>query len=164
MSPSEDKGEGKEINRRDFMKLTIAGIGGVIAAAIGIPAIAYIVGPALKEKTADWIKLGAVNKVELNTPTLFKTTIQTQTGWVSSEEEFSGYVMTENGQDFIVMSNVCTHLGCKVRWIPDQEGFYCPCHNGVFAKDGSVVSGPPPRPLDRFGVKIEDGILYVQKG
>jgi menaquinol-cytochrome c reductase iron-sulfur subunit len=164
MSASEDKGEGKEINRRDFMKLTIAGIGGVIAAAIGIPAIAYIVGPALKEKTADWIKLGAVNKVELNTPTLFKTTIQTQTGWVSSEEEFSGYVMTENGQDFIVMSNVCTHLGCKVRWIPDQEGFYCPCHNGVFAKDGSVVSGPPPRPLDRFEVKIEDGILYVQKG
>ena len=164
MNPSEDKGEGKEINRRDFMKITIAGIGGVIAAAIGIPAIAYIVGPALKEKAADWIKLGAVNKVELNTPTLFKTTIQTQTGWVSSEEEFSGYVMTENGQDFIVMSNICTHLGCRVRWIPDKEGFYCPCHNGVFAKDGSVVSGPPPRPLDRFEVKIEDGILYVQRG
>jgi menaquinol-cytochrome c reductase iron-sulfur subunit len=146
------------------MKITIAGIGGVIAAAIGIPAIAYIVGPALKDKTADWIKLGAVNKVELNTPTLFKTTVQTQTGWVSSEEEFSGYVMTENGQDFIVMSNVCTHLGCRVRWIPDKEGFYCPCHNGVFAKDGTVVSGPPPRPLDRFEVKIEDGILYVQRG
>ena len=164
MDPSEDKGEGKEINRRDFMKITIAGIGGVIAAAIGIPAIAYIVGPALKEKTADWIKLGAVNKVELNTPTLFKTTVQTQTGWVSSEEEFSGYVMTENGQDFIVMSNICTHLGCRVRWIPDKEGFYCPCHNGVFAKDGTVVSGPPPRPLDRFEVKIEDGILYVQRG
>lgn len=160
MNSSEDK----EINRRDFMKITIAGIGGVIAAAIGIPAIAYIVGPALKEKTADWIKLGAVNKVELNTPTLFKTTVQTQTGWVSSEEEFSGYVMTENGQDFIVMSNVCTHLGCRVRWIPDKEGFYCPCHNGVFAKDGTVVSGPPPRPLDRFEVKIEDGILYVQRG
>lgn len=160
MNSSEDK----EINRRDFMKITIAGIGGVIAAAIGIPAIAYIVGPALKDKTADWIKLGAVNKVELNTPTLFKTTVQTQTGWVSSEEEFSGYVMTENGQDFIVMSNVCTHLGCRVRWIPDKEGFYCPCHNGVFAKDGTVVSGPPPRPLDRFEVKIEDGILYVQRG
>jgi Rieske Fe-S protein len=54
MDPSEDKGqgkgEGKEINRRDFMKLTIAGIGGVIAAAIGIPAIAYIVGPALRSR------------------------------------------------------------------------------------------------------------------
>jgi Rieske Fe-S protein len=70
--------------------------------------------------------------------------------------------MTENGQGFIVMSNICTHLGCKVRWIPDQEGFFCPCHNGVFAKDGSVVSGPPPRPLDQYEVKIEDGILYVK--
>jgi menaquinol-cytochrome c reductase iron-sulfur subunit len=160
MSPSEDK----KINRRDFMKITIAGIGGAIAAAIGLPAIAYIVGPALKEKSGDWIRLGAVNKVELNTPTLFKTTVETQTGWVSAEEEFSGYVLTENGQEFIVMSNVCTHLGCRVRWIPDQEGFYCPCHNGVFAKDGTVVSGPPPRPLDRFEVKIEDGILYVMRG
>lgn len=158
MSPSEDK----EINRRDFMKITIVGIGGVIAAAIGLPAIAYIAGPALKEKVGDWIRLGAVNKVELNTPTLFKTTVETQTGWVKAEEEFSGYVMTENGQDFIVMSNVCTHLGCKVRWIPDQEGFFCPCHNGVFAKDGSVVAGPPPRPLDRYEVKIEDGVLYVK--
>ena len=154
----------KKLDRRDFMKATIVSIGGVIGAAIGIPAIPYIIGPAQKQDTADWIRLGAVSKVELSVPTLFKLTLETQTGWVNSEEEFSVYVLTENGQDYTVMSNVCTHLGCRVRWIPDQGEFFCPCHNGVFAKDGSVVDGPPPRPLDKFEYKVEDGSIFVKRG
>lgn len=153
-----------KMDRRDFMKATIAAIGGIIGAAIGIPAIPYIIGPAQKQEDTAWIRLGVVSKVELNVPTLFKMTLETQTGWVSSEEEFSVYVLTENGQDFSVMSNVCTHLGCRVRWIPEKEEFFCPCHNGVFAKDGSVVSGPPPRPLDQFEYKVEDGAIFVKRG
>lgn len=150
--------------RRDFMKATIFGIGGLISAAIGLPAIGYIVGPALKQAADVWIRLGAVSKVELNSPTLFKTTVETQTGWLTSQEEVSAYVLTDNGQDFVVLSNICTHLGCRVRWIADDGRFHCPCHDGVFAKDGTVVSGPPPRPLDRFENKVEDGILYVKRG
>jgi len=154
----------KKLDRRDFMKATIVSIGGIIGAAIGIPAIPYVIGPARNQENIDWIRLGAVSKVELNVPTLFKLTLETQTGWVSSEEEFSVYVLTENGQDYSVMSNVCTHLGCRVRWIPEQGEFFCPCHNGVFAKDGSVVDGPPPRPLDKFEYKVEDGTIFVKRG
>ena len=152
------------LDRRDFMKAAIVSIGGIIGAALGIPAIPYIVGPAQQQDNADWIRLGAVGKVELNVPTLFKMTLETQTGWVSSEEEFSVYVLTENGQDYSVMSNVCTHLGCRVRWIPEEGEFFCPCHNAVFAKDGSVVDGPPPRPLDKFDYKVEDGVIFVKRG
>lgn len=158
------KSKDNQIVRRDFMKGAIAAIGGVIAAAIGLPAIPYIMGPALTKEEEDWIQLGTTTKVELSNPTLFKTTIETQTGWINTEEEFSVYVLTENGQDFIALSNICTHLGCRVRWIPDEEGFFCPCHNAVFAKDGSVVAGPPPRPLDRFATKVEEGILFVKRG
>lgn len=154
----------EKANRRDFMKATIVAIGGIIGGTIGISAIPYIVGPALKKDEGNWIQLGAVSKVELDTPTLFKATVETQTGWISSDEEISVYALTENGQDFTVMSNVCTHLGCRVRWIPEQGEFFCPCHNGVFAKNGSVVAGPPPRPLDRFESKVENGILYIKRG
>lgn len=153
-----------QMGRRDFMKAAIAAIGGIIGAAIGLPAIPYIMGPALKKDEENWVQLGTTTKVELDTPTLFKTTIETQTGWISAEEEFSVYVLTNNGEDFVAMSNICTHLGCRIRWIPDEEGFFCPCHNGVFAKDGTVVAGPPPRPLDRFTTKVEDGILFVKRG
>ena len=159
-----DKPKDNKLGRRDFMKAVIASIGGLIGAAIGLPAIPYIIGPALKKESDDWIRIGSINKVELNIPTLFKTKVETQTGWISSEEELAVYVLTSNGQDFVVMSNVCTHLACRVRWIPDQDSFFCPCHNGVFSKDGTVVDAPPPRPLDRFESKVEEGTIFIKRG
>jgi Rieske Fe-S protein len=81
-----------------------------------------------------------------------------------NEEEISIYVLTDDGREFIAMSNVCTHLGCRVRWISDQQLFFCPCHNASFDVEGVVLSGPPPRPLDRFEVKAEDGQLFVLGG
>jgi len=158
-------GDEQLINRRNFMSLATWAIGGLISLGMGIPAIAYIIGPALnRARPQDWIRLGPVSKVELMTPTLFKFTIQRQTGWIVNEEEVSIYILTENGRDFVAMSNICTHLGCRVRWIADQEKFFCPCHNGVFDKQGKVVSGPPPRPLDRYEVKVEDDQILVLGG
>lgn len=151
------------MTRRQFMKAAIAVIGSLIGGAVGLPAVAYVVGPALKKTADEWVRLGAISKVELGTPTLFKTVIERQTGWITDQQEISAYVLTDDGQTFIAMSNICTHLGCRARWIPEQEKFFCPCHNGVFDKDGSVVSGPPPRPLDRFETKVESGVLFIRR-
>jgi menaquinol-cytochrome c reductase iron-sulfur subunit len=159
-----DKPEDKQFGRRNFMKVAIASIGGFIGAAIGLPAIPYIMGPALQKESDSWIPLGSVSKVEINIPTLFKKTLETQTGWINTEEEISVYVLTSNGQDYVVMSNVCTHLGCRVRWIPEKDSFFCPCHNGVFSREGAVLDGPPPRPLDRFESKVEDGVIFIKRG
>lgn len=153
------------LNRRDFMSIATWAIGILIGAGLGLPAIAYIIGPALrKEDALAWIRLGSISKVELGTPTLFKAKIERQTGWIVNEEEISVYVFTENGRDFVAMSNICTHLGCRVRWIKDQDQFFCPCHNGVFDKSGGVVTGPVPRSLDRFEVKVEDDQLFILGG
>jgi Rieske Fe-S protein len=157
--------EEKPITRRNFLATAVWAIGGLISAGLGIPAIAYLIGPALRSQALEaWISLGSTSKVELGTPTLFRARVERQTGWIVNEEELSVYVLTENGRDFTAMSNICTHLGCRVRWIPDREQFYCPCHNGVFDKAGEVVSGPPPRPLDRFETKVENGQIYVLGG
>lgn len=157
--------EEKPITRRNFLSTAVWAIGGLISAGLGIPAIAYLIGPALRSQALEaWISLGSTSKVELGTPTLFRARVERQTGWIVNEEELSVYVLTENGRDFTAMSNICTHLGCRVRWIPDREQFYCPCHNGVFDKAGEVVSGPPPRPLDRFETKVENGQIYVLGG
>lgn len=153
------------LDRRKFLSLATWAIGVLIGAGMGIPAVAFIIGPALQsEEERVWIRLGSVSKVTLGVPTLFKTTIERKTGWIVNEEEQSVYVLTENGREFIAMSNVCTHLGCRVRWIEDREEFFCPCHNGVFDKQGSVVDGPPPRPLERYQVKVEDDLLYILGG
>lgn len=152
----------KGVSRKDFMRSAIFAIGGFIGFSIGIPAIAYILGPALKKnQTQDWIPLGSPSKVEIGIPTLFRTRIEQKAGWITEEQELNFYVLTENGREFSALSNVCTHLGCRVRWVEDETQFFCPCHNAVFDKQGNVVSGPPPRPLDTFEVKVENGQLFI---
>ena len=114
-------------SRRTFMARATGAIAGLISLGLAIPAVAYIVGPALRrDETAEWIPLGSASKVELGTPTLFKARIERQTGWIVDQQELSIYVLTDNGRDYIALSNVCTHLGCRVRWIADQEQFFCP--------------------------------------
>ena len=156
----------QEPNRRHFLKVAaILGIGGAVSAGIGIPGIAYVVEPAVKQvDNEEWIHLGSTSKVQLGTPTLFSAKIETKTGWVTNIKEILVYVYTENGHDYIALSNICTHLGCRVRWIDDQQKFFCPCHNGVFDKQGNVLSGPPPRPLDQYEVKIDQNEVLIKAG
>lgn len=143
------------LTRREFLEWVTKTNVTIIAVLYAIPAIAYIIGDSLRRRVENWIPLGPVSKVEFGTPTLFKANVTRTAGWVSSNDEFFIYVLTENGRDFIALSNICTHLGCRVRWIADREQFYCPCHVGIFDKEGNVISGPPPRPLDRYMVKVE---------
>ena len=155
----------KGLKRRDFLSMATLAIGGFISMVVGIPAVAYIIGPARETRPEQsWIRLGSASKIELGTPTLFKTRIERQVGWIVNEEEKSVYILTEDGRNFVAMSNICTHLGCRVRWISEQKQFFCPCHNAIFDKEGEVVTGPPPRPLDRSEVKVEDGQLYILGG
>lgn len=158
-------GESDKLSRRNFMQTAIWGIGGIIGIGYVVPAIAYMVKPALKsQQSQTWQRLGPTSKVELGTPTLFTFTVQTQTGWIVNAEEVSVYVLSTDGRTYIAMSNICTHLGCHIRWISEKNQFFCPCHNGVFDITGNVVSGPPPRPLTRLDVKVEDGQLLVMAG
>ncbi len=67
--------------------------------------------------------------------------------------------VSEDG--FVAFSVHCTHLGCPVRWLPDAELFMCPCHGGVFYEDGRVASGPPPRPLVRYPVRVRGELVEI---
>ncbi len=59
------------------------------------------------------------------------------------------------------ISTVCSHLGCTVFWQKDRKQFFCPCHNGRFDKDGNVLEGPPPTPLETYRVEIEGDNVFV---
>ena len=52
---------------------------------------------------------------------------------------------------YVAYSRICTHNSCPVFYRPDENGFECRCHGGLFSiVDGSVLQGPPPRPLPRI--------------
>src|SRR5512134_1082139 len=87
--------KGEDVSRRDAMKLGISLIGGLISAALGIPAIAYIIGPALKKDRDNWVRVGSLSKIETGTPTLFKPRVTRENGWIVDEEEVGVYVLTD---------------------------------------------------------------------
>ena len=62
---------------------------------------------------------------------------------------------------FIALWQRCTHLGCSVPWVEDEEQFHCPCHGSLFNNVGVVQGGPAPRPLDYFPVSVEGGEVFV---
>jgi Rieske Fe-S protein len=165
MDVSESAPSSSTVPRRGFFRAFIWATGAVMAAVYAVPGLAYLLAPALKKVQSEiWIPLGPAAKVEPGVPTLFRADIERQTGWIVNQEQLAVYVLTEDGRSYIALSNICTHLGCRVRWVDTQQSFFCPCHNGVFDKTGQVVSGPPPRPLDQYPVKVEDGQLYIQGG
>jgi len=67
-------------------------------------------------------------------------------------------------QGIYVLFAKCTHLGCTPRWLAAEDKFKCPCHGSGFYKSGMNFEGPAPRPLDRFGVSLnETGQLVIDK-
>jgi cytochrome b6-f complex iron-sulfur subunit len=67
--------------------------------------------------------------------------------------------------DFIALSSTCPHLGCQVKWEPQNNRFFCPCHNGIFDPSGKATGGPPGdagQSLLRFPLKVEGGNLFIE--
>jgi Rieske Fe-S protein len=51
---------------------------------------------------------------------------------------------------YAAYSQKCTHLSCSVYYEREKNRLECPCHEGSFSvQDGSVLQGPPTRPLPK---------------
>ncbi len=75
-----------------------------------------------------------------------------------------GVWIVRTGDRIVVLSTVCTHLGCTPNWLVREEKFKCPCHGSGFNRQGINFEGPAPRPLDRYKVTLDnDGIIVVDK-
>ena len=72
-------------------------------------------------------------------------------------------ILVRTGADeYVAYSQKCTHLSCAVYYSAQHGRLECPCHNGAFAvSDGSVLQGPPPRPLPRIVLERRGGLLVA---
>jgi Rieske Fe-S protein len=151
------------MSRKDFVTLTTGVIGTIMGVVVGLPAIGYLLSPALKSKATDaWIQLGPLKNYPVGIPTPFNFTRSQINGWEKTVNSYGVYVWRKNESDVAVFSNVCTHLACRVTWREDLQEYICPCHDGHFAANGEVTAGPAPRPLDRYETKIEEGNLSIR--
>ncbi len=64
-------------------------------------------------------------------------------------------VVTQPSQGEVkAFTSICTHQGCKVNTVSDNQ-IFCPCHGSIFsAIDGSVIRGPATEGLSAAAVSV----------
>jgi Rieske Fe-S protein len=73
----------------------------------------------------------------------------------------TAWLVKEQGGNLVAFDPRCTHAQCAYEPTDDAR-FSCLCHEAFFDLQGAVLSGPPPRPLDRFVVRVIDGRVELQ--
>jgi Rieske Fe-S protein len=147
----------QEIDRRGFARRVLAGVGALFAAVFGVPAAATVVDPALRSRKSGWTDVGAASELKEGAPT--RAAYRVAAGW---EEREQPVFLIRTGEAVVALSATCTHAGCRVRFKDDR--FRCPCHGGVFSREGEPLEGPPKRPLGRHDVRIRDGRVEIRLG
>lgn len=138
-----------DMSRRDFLDLVIKG--GIFTTLAGMlfPALAYLWPVMGRGPSVEMEEVGAVDDIPV---------------WGAKKVIVGGsalmVIRTPSG--FKALSAICTHLGCLVDWNNQKREIVCPCHAGVFDIEGRNVSGPPPRPLASYEVKVIDGKIFVK--
>ncbi len=150
------------MSRREFVSIVAAAAGTIMGAIIGIPAIGYLIAPALQKVTAEaWIPVGPLANFPVGVPTLFNFNRTTINGWVQSVNSYGAFIVKHEDGSVLALSNKCTHLSCRVNWKPENSAYVCPCHDAWFNINGGIIKGPQPRPLDHYETKIENDDLSI---
>jgi menaquinol-cytochrome c reductase iron-sulfur subunit len=150
--------------RRSFLRTLLVGVGGLVSATLAFPLVRFATFPLrVREDEASWSDVGKIDEfVSLAKPVVRTVDVQRTDGWRSSVAQNGVYIVPVGSGKFKVLSSVCPHLGCAVRWIDNKDRFICPCHGGTFTATGVHVSGPPLRAMDELESKVENGVLKVR--
>ena len=156
------------VSRRQFLNYTLMGVGGFMAAGVLMPMVRFAVDPVLKAGAeGDFIATKVQVADITNEPQRVDFTFDQVDAWYESEVTGTAWVYKNDNGEIVALSPVCKHLGCTVDWNTDDknpERFFCPCHYGLYEKDGTNVKGTPPTaPLDVYPYEERDGILYLGK-
>ncbi|MBE3563714.1 MAG: ubiquinol-cytochrome c reductase iron-sulfur subunit [Hydrogenibacillus schlegelii] len=154
-----------EITRRQFLTYTLMGTGGFMASMLLVPPLRMAVDPLLKAgEEKPFVPVADANEIT-DQPKRFEFTLKINDAWVKNQATTYSAWVYKQGAEIVALSPICKHLGCTVNWNASPEHpnmFYCPCHGGLYTKDGINVPGTPPRaPLDLYEVKVEGGKLYL---
>jgi menaquinol-cytochrome c reductase iron-sulfur subunit len=155
------KSTGPGAGRRSFFLGVIYGLWGLITAAIAIPASAYLLFPPRAKKSGDWVEAADLSQLKLKQPEEIVFRRNRVDGWKVINEKTSAWLVRMSDKDVVAFAPQCTHLGCAYHWDESTKNFVCPCHTSAFSLEGKVLTGPAPRPLDQFTVKLESNKVLI---
>ncbi len=151
--------EAGQADRRRFLSRLSMALGVLIAALVGPPSLLFLLG--LRKTPRVWRTVGKVDDFRVGTTVEVSFEDPSPLPWAGVTANTAAWLRREGPREFIAFSVDCTHLGCPVRWLESAELFMCPCHGGVFYKDGRVASGPPPRPLVHYPVRMRGDEVQI---
>jgi len=150
------------ISRRKFLSRLSLSLAGVCAVVIGVPAAGFVLAPLFRKVAGTWRTVGAVGDFAIGETVSVVFEDPSPLPWAGVTARAAAWLRRDSESAFTAFSAHCTHLGCPVRWMPGANLFLCPCHGGVYYRDGSVAAGPPPHPLFRYDVRVLEGNVQVK--
>lgn len=154
------------VTRRQFLSYTLTGVGGFMGAAMIMPMLRFAIDPVLKVQASGDFKVTDMKIADITSdPVRVDFSYEQKDGWYNSQATDTAWVYKNDAGDIVALSPICKHLGCTVAWHDEGDHanrFFCPCHNGLYEKDGNNVPGTPPRgPLDAYPIGEKDGFLTL---
>lgn len=129
----------------------MAGVGLIGAGLAGL--VGLVAAPRMRANDRRWRTAISIFEVPADRPASAVITDRIADGWYESRSQTVVYI-DKDGENYRALHSTCSHLGCKVNWDDAAKQFKCPCHGGTYDREGRVVAGPPPRPLERLAVRV----------
>jgi menaquinol-cytochrome c reductase iron-sulfur subunit len=149
------------ISRRQFVTRLSIALGVAGAALVGLPVIGFLFAPLVERTPRTWRSIGKVTDFEIGQTVQVTFLDASPLPWTGVTARTAAWLRRDNADQFTAFSVNCTHLGCPVRWLQDADLFMCPCHGGVYYPNGAVAAGPPPKPLFKYPVRLQDGEVEI---
>lgn len=151
---------GLDQGRRRFLSRMSLALAGLASLGAAIPFFGYFFRPA-RARADVWRDVGALEEFPLGDTRKVVYPDPDPDPWEGVAVRNAAWVRREGPERLVAFSIYCTHTGCPVDYVSDAGLFICPCHGGIFDRDGSVSAGPPPRPLDRPTVRVQNGRVEI---
>jgi len=148
-----------EQNRRRFLSRLTMMMGSIAGIVVAVPSVAFLLG--LRKVPSVWRTVGKLDDFQIGSTVNVAFMDPSPLPWAGVTAQTAAWLRRVSDDKFIAFSVNCTHLGCPVRWLQSAGLFMCPCHGGVFYANGTVASGPPPKPLAQYPVRVQGGEVQI---
>jgi menaquinol-cytochrome c reductase iron-sulfur subunit len=152
----------QKIDRRKFLVRLSLLAGAVPAAVFCVPVFSALLGPLLQRQKQEWRKVADLSDLAVGETKLITFVNADPLPWAGVTAKSAAWLRRESESKLVAFSAHCSHLGCPVRWEQNAQLFMCPCHGGVYYKDGSVAAGPPPKGLTQIEVRINKADVEIR--